>query len=90
MLCSDGLTDVISDEACMGFVQAYRKGKFPFEELPRRLGKHALDWCATDNVTVLCCEYQPARWPQKESFTRTVVSGYHQGLAKALYQTQEV
>ena len=59
LACSDGLTDVLSDDEIAAHIRFYQTGCCTFEELPVRLVEAALAAGTTDNVTVLCCEYEP-------------------------------
>ncbi len=59
LLCTDGLTDVLSDGQISGEIEKFKAGEFSFEELPVRLVDDALTAGATDNITVLCCHYYP-------------------------------
>jgi serine/threonine protein phosphatase PrpC len=55
ILCTDGLTDVVSDDAILAHVSAYRHGEYDLAALPQRLAEAALSAGTRDNVTVLCC-----------------------------------
>ena len=56
VLCTDGLTDAVSDSQIADLVRATTGGLFEFEELPKRLVDLALERGTQDNVTVLCCQ----------------------------------
>ena len=80
LLCTDGLTDVLTDEQIADHICAYREGDYPFCELPKRLVQHALEAGTTDNVTVLCCEYHADSTP----FDRTLTGAYPAAAAEAI------
>ena len=69
LLCTDGLTDVLSNEDIAACVNACRQGEFPFPELPKHLVDQALMAGTQDNVTVLCCEYHDE--PEQAGLTTT-------------------
>ncbi|MBK8270292.1 MAG: serine/threonine-protein phosphatase [Planctomycetes bacterium] len=54
LLCTDGLTDVLSDEEIAEVIASCRVGRFPFSELPEKLVRQALDAGTCDNTTALC------------------------------------
>ncbi len=72
LLCSDGLTDVVGKAQIADFIRACRSGCFAFDELPKQLIYQALEAGTTDNVTVLCCEYQP----ECQTFGKTLTGEY--------------
>lgn len=84
LLCTDGLTDVLSDAEIAEHIEAYRKEAREFDGLPRRLADHALAAGTTDNVTVLCCEYQPSEEDSQLDLTQTLTGEYLSQLANAL------
>lgn len=84
LMCSDGLTDVLADQNLADMISACRAGFFPFTELPGRLVDQALRADAQDNVTVVCCEYQPEDQARSSSIERTLTGVYPVGLAIGL------
>jgi protein phosphatase len=58
LLCTDGLTDVLSDDEIFSWICRYRAGEITLKALPERIVRDAIDSGASDNVTVACCEYQ--------------------------------
>jgi len=89
LLCTDGLTDVLSDEAISAQVAAGRAGAFPWEELPRHLTEAALQAGTMDNVTVVACEYQPANILLPQQFHRTVTEAYASECARVFHNLEE-
>ena len=83
LLCTDGLTDVVSDLEIADFISASQKGVLSFEELPQQLVSHALRLGTTDNVTVLCstCE---SGLGQSLTNGLTQTDGYPAELAQAM------
>lgn len=59
ILCTDGFTDVVSDQQAADLIRQHRDRQRPIELLPKHLVEAALRLGTLDNVTVLCCEYQP-------------------------------
>ena len=82
LLCTDGLTDVVSDQEIAGHIRAYQEGDVSLEELPRKLVGHAIHAGTRDNVTVLCGEYTAESL--LTSFSRTRTGAYPVRLARRL------
>lgn len=59
LLCTDGLTDVLTDAEIAAHVGLFHAGSIRLDELPFVLVQDALDAGTQDNVTVLVCEYAP-------------------------------
>lgn len=74
LLCTDGLTDVLSDGQIARKIEECKAGEFSFEELPVHLVDDALMAGATDNITVLCCHYCPPS-PHPNPMTETTLTG---------------
>jgi len=85
IICTDGLTNVLSDGEIAEFVETWRDD---FDCLPDRLAAEALAMGTTDNVTVLCCEYQPATTIRELPLTQTLTGGYLSELADSLQPVQ--
>ena len=84
LLCTDGLTDVVGDHEIAAYLHACNNGEIPFEKLPDRLVRHALNAQTQDNVTVLCCQYQPETIPGHQSLDLTMTGAYPVALARVL------
>ena len=56
LLCSDGLTDVLTDARIAHRIRTCQNAEFEFRGLSQRLVDEALAAGTSDNVTVLCCE----------------------------------
>lgn len=82
ILCTDGLSDVVSDETITDFVWKYRKGKLSFDQLPVLLVKQAIIQQTSDNVTVMCCDYQSDS--KFEPLGAISTGGYPEEIAKTL------
>jgi len=76
LMCSDGLTDVLGNRQIAETITACRVGHIPFEELPRHLIRQALEAGTGDNVTVLCCEYQPDGGLPRSSINQARTAAY--------------
>jgi len=84
LLSTDGLTDVLSADDLAAMIRDYRRGVFPFDELPDRLVQAALAAGTTDNITVLCYEH-PSRSPADEPYlSRTLTASYVSAVARTL------
>lgn len=90
LLCTDGLTDVLSDDQIAEVVRAYETGRCGLEDLPVRLVEAALAAGATDNVTALCCEYQPADLPEAYSLNMTLTGAYPVALMNVFQASKEI
>jgi len=80
MICTDGLTDVVPDREIADSIRACKDGTLEFSYLPQYLIELALSLGTTDNITVLCSEYQP----ENEIFGRTATGAYPVAAAKIL------
>ncbi|MBN2560184.1 MAG: serine/threonine-protein phosphatase [Phycisphaerae bacterium] len=85
LLCSDGLTDVVSDNEIHRFITACRDGAFPIAELSPRLVRQALRAGTADNVSVLCSQYERIGAPT----SRTLTNQYLLHAAKAARRLEE-
>ncbi|HUT56927.1 MAG TPA: protein phosphatase 2C domain-containing protein [Phycisphaerae bacterium] len=90
LVCSDGLTDVLSDDEIANHIRFYQIGRCTFEELPVRLVEAALAAGTTDNVTVLCCEYEPAVFPLAHPTEVTLTGAYPVALSETFRATKEI
>jgi protein phosphatase len=59
LLCTDGLTDVVSDSSIAESIAEHLHDSSTFEELPGQLANRALKAGTQDNVTVLCFAHHP-------------------------------
>ena len=88
LLCTDGLTDAVSDTGIASIIEAYRAGAFAFEDLSRRLVDEALANGTSDNTTVCCCEY--AGLTTTSLFNgRTVTAAYPAAMAERIRELQK-
>jgi PPM family protein phosphatase len=81
LLCTDGLTDAVTDEEIARHIAAWRAGDCSLEDLPRRLAAYALSVGTTDNVTVLCCAYDDPSSVAMDSELPTRTVAYPAALA---------
>ncbi len=81
MLCSDGLTDALTNEDITGVIDAFRLDHSSFASLADELVRRALSAGTQDNVTVLCCECPLADGPLQFS-RRTLTDAYPMVLAQ--------
>ena len=85
LLCSDGLTDVMSDAQIHQVIVTCLSGAFPITELAPRLVRDALRAGTHDNVSVLC--------GQHDSFCvsarKTLTHRYLENAAEAVSRIQE-
>lgn len=84
ILCSDGLTDALSDNQIADVACRHQNGDFSFRRLPQYLVHLALDAGATDNITVLCCEYMPDAAVESRFLDFTLTGAYPVELAQKL------
>ena len=84
LLCSDGLTDVVSDSEIHVKMQACCDSEIPLEKLPQILVQQALDSGTHDNTTVLCCEYQTRPITKSPLLGLTMTGAYPVSAAQAL------
>lgn len=89
LACSDGLTDVLSDGEIAAHIRFYQTGRCTFEELPVRLVEAALAAGTTDNVTVLCYEYDPAALMAAHPTQVTLTGAYPVALSETFRTTKE-
>lgn len=85
ILCTDGLTDVLSAANISRWVESYRRGAVTFDELPRELIHAAVRDGTTDNTTVLCYEHGLAAPLVPSLNDRTVTDGYALAVARLLH-----
>ena len=88
LLCTDGLTDVVSDQAIARAVSTCRRGDVPFERLPRHLADEALRLNTRDNVTVLCATPR-SRGDAAPITNLTATGAYPVHLARSLQRMQQ-
>ena len=81
LLCTDGLTDVVDKSQIAATITTWQSGQCDFSEVPGRLIQQALSEGTTDNVTVLCCEYQP----ENQVLARTLTGAYPVVAARAIH-----
>ena len=79
LLCTDGLSDVVSDAEIGAQIRACRNELLSIEDLPRRLVRQALGGGTTDNVTVLCADCASG------DHNLTLTDGYPTALAITLH-----
>lgn len=85
VLCTDGLTDVLSSADIRTFIETYRCGSITFDDLPRGLVRAAVRNGTTDNTTVLCYEHGRAPSFVPTPTDRTVTDGYVLSIARSLH-----
>jgi PPM family protein phosphatase len=86
LVCTDGLTDVLGDQEIARLIARHQAGEFCFDDLPGCLIQHALDAGATDNVSVLCSQYQLDTALRPVLSGRTLTGAYPVAMAKALHR----
>lgn len=84
ILCSDGLTDVVTDEQIAEQVVAHRNAQEPFGRLAQRLVTQALRQGTTDNVTVLCGLHGKMNQPTTKTLDTTLTGTYTLHLMQVL------
>ena len=84
LLCTDGLTDVVSDSTIAESIAEHLRAMSAFEDLPRQLVNRALKAGTQDNVTVLCLAYDPEQGPCLD-LRMTLSGSYGIELAKVLH-----
>ena len=89
LLCTDGLTDVLTDRQIERHIKAAQAGHYPFDDLPARLTASALKAKTRDNITVLACEYQPPQAGPASLMESTLTGAYPVELAKTLYHLSQ-
>ena len=89
LLCTDGLTDVVTDSEIAAYLQACNNGQIPFDKLGEALVRQALNAQTHDNVTVLCCQYQPETIAEHQSLDLTMTGAYPVVLAQVLQRHTE-
>lgn len=87
LLCTDGLTDVLSDEEIAEVIASCRIGRFPFSELPAELVRQALDAGTYDNTTALC--YCHGSVHIRVNCDRTRTAAYVETVAHTIYVTKK-
>jgi serine/threonine protein phosphatase PrpC len=84
LLCSDGLTDVVTDTEIADWIAATREGRLTFSDLPQQLANEALLAGTQDNVTVVGCEYKPEPTATITDPNRTLTSAYPLQMARTM------
>ncbi len=84
VLTTDGLTDVLTNDDIARTVRECRNGHPSFFRLPERLVQRALLAGTGDNVSVLCCNYQPAANRASRSSEQTMTEACSVRRAEAL------
>ena len=77
LLCTDGLTDVLSDSDIAAALAACERDAQAFSLLPKRLVHEALEAGSTDNVTALCCQFSASNHSDLQA---TCTAGYQLAL----------
>lgn len=81
VLCSDGLTDAMSDEDLGDFLKTFLRSGLALADLPLQLVEAAIRGGTHDNVTVLCCVHEGAT---ARSRSRTRTDGYIAAVADVI------
>ena len=81
VMCSDGLTDVLADSNMVSIIEKYQSNGTCLDDLAVGLVQCALNAGTRDNVTVLCCEYQPSGHRKSTATNQTVTDDYPQMVA---------
>ena len=89
LMCTDGLTDVVSDDEIATLFEDCLDRQRSIEVLPERLIDRALKSGTQDNVSVMCCHYQPQEHCPSGLQDQTVTGSYPVERARALRQLQE-
>lgn len=89
LLCSDGLSDVISDEQIARRAEDCVGGKLDLPALAQTLVSDALAAGTTDNVTVLCYRHPPSVQSQNSSSEPTLTGAYPAEMARVLQSFRE-
>ncbi len=84
ILCSDGLTDVVTDEQIAQQVAVHRNAQELFSRLAQRLVTQALRQGTTDNVTVLCGLHGNMNRPTTSALDTTLTGTYTLHLMQVL------
>lgn len=84
LMGTDGLTDALTEEEIIRELAFYDAGLMAFEDLPSRLVGASLAAGATDNVTVLCYQYQPDALPLAHEINETLTGAYPAALESVL------
>ena len=82
LLCTDGLTDVLSDEKLADVMASCRIGRFPFSELPAELVRKALDAGTCDNSSAVCYHHEP--FQSQINCDRTWTAAYVEAVARTM------
>ena len=80
LLCSDGLTECLTNDDIAAAIEWMKVDGVPLEIMPSRLVDHALNAGATDNVTVLCYQHYPLT--DRLVHSKTCTAGYLESLAQ--------
>lgn len=90
LLCTDGLTDVLTDEQIAEEISIHKNKAADDADLAASLVEKALQTRTRDNVTVVCCHYQPRAKPTNLYQGLTLTGAYLATMAKARhYQPKE-
>jgi protein phosphatase len=89
LLCSDGLTNEVTDHTIESYVQQYRQGLVAFVDLPRVLVQEALDAGTQDNCSVLCCEPIIQCPDPRGSAALTRTAGFSLATSRKFYPIKE-
>jgi serine/threonine protein phosphatase PrpC len=84
LFCTDGLTDVLSDERISETITEHLGDNRSFVQVAEALVRQALAAGTRDNVTALCCTYDPGRLCRFD-LQRTVCGSYGSELARTLH-----
>ncbi|MFC1805375.1 PP2C family protein-serine/threonine phosphatase [Planctomycetota bacterium] len=87
LLCTDGLTDVLSDKELGDAIAPVVDETEAFDELPQRLVRQALEAGTTDNVTVICCKHLAPSEPGQSFLGQTRTDAYPRELARTFQPT---
>lgn len=85
LLCTDGLTDSLSDSDIRHWLDACRQGQINFEVLPQHLVNAAIRNGTADNTTVVCYEHGSTSACTPTWKHRTLIDGYVPSLARSLH-----
>jgi len=88
LCCTDGVTDVLGDEAIARIVESWLPDTDDSQGLSRAVVQAALDAGTTDNTTVLCCLHDPPASPRK-AFAETRTGAYPEALISVFESLKE-
>jgi protein phosphatase len=87
--CTDGLTDVVSDERILEHVQRCLESQTAFQDLPRALVQEALRAGTQDNCSVLCCDPATDYFDRGANCTKTLTNAYSLASAGGFHLLKE-